>query len=168
MKKVQLVTLICTVLFLSSALFAQARGTASTTIGGKKISIEYGRPALRGRNMIGLARPGTVWRLGMNEATEITSELPLIAGGKQLSPGTYSVWARKTSDTTWVLAFHPRTGLWGQPEMTDGFVGEIPLRTEKAPQVAEQLNIVLTSSGKNVNVNIHWGDTRMVGTFQVM
>jgi hypothetical protein len=172
MKKVKAVTIACGILILTSSLLAQVqsatRATTVATVGGKNISIVYGRPALRGRNMIGLAQPGTVWRLGMNEATEITSELPLIAGGKQLRAGKYSLWAKKTGETSWVLAFHPTIGVWGQPELRDGFVGEVPLRLEKAVQSAEQLSIVLTTSGKNVKVDIHWGDTKLVGTFRVV
>jgi hypothetical protein len=171
MKKVQFLTVVCAFFALTSALIAQGpstRGTASTTIGGKTISIIYGRPALRGRNMLGLARTGTVWRLGMNEATEIHSELPLMAGGKHLNPGKYSLWAKKTGETTWVLAFHPMTGIFGQPELTEGFVAEVPLKMEKASQNADRLNITLTANGKNVNVDIHWGDSKLVGTFQAM
>jgi hypothetical protein len=85
-----------------------------------------------------------------------------------LKPGKYSLWAKKTGDTTWLLAFHPQTGIFGVPELTSGYVAEVPLTQQKAAQAAEQLNIRLSASGKNVNVDIHWGDTKLVGTFQVM
>ena len=42
-------------LLLASSAFAQ-RGTATTTVSGKKIEIEYGRPSLQGRDM--LSKPG--------------------------------------------------------------------------------------------------------------
>lgn len=144
------------------------RGKAETLAGGKKISINYGRPALEGRDLFSLARPGTVWRLGQNEATEITTELALMAGGTHLDEGKYSLWARKTAADSWTLAFHPRTGIWGLPEMRDGFVGEVPLKLESGAPKAEVLNITLKSSGKDVNIEIHWGTTKLLGTFQTM
>ena len=33
------------------ALAANPRGTASGTVGGKKVTIDYGRPALKGRSL---------------------------------------------------------------------------------------------------------------------
>jgi hypothetical protein len=156
---------------LSTALlFGQTtpRGTAQVTVEGKRIVITYGRPDLEGRNLIGFARPGMVWRLGQNEATEISTDVPLMVGGKQLNAGKYSLWARKTGETTWTLAFHPRNGIWGLPEMRDGFIAEAPLTQETAPNSRDILNIALTSSGKNVNIEIHWGTAKLVGTFQTM
>ncbi len=168
MKKVYLAAIVFTLLFFTAVLSAQARQTASATVNGKKISIDYGRPALRGRNLLGQARTGTVWRLGMNEATEITSEAALMVGGKHLNPGKYSLWATKKGETTWELAFHPETGIWGQPEMRSGYVGTVPLRVETDSQHAENLNITLTAMGKDLNIEIHWGTSRLVGVFQTM
>src|SRR5687768_9520887 len=103
---------------------AQQRSRAEATVNSKRVTIEYGRPAIQGRDMLALAKPGTVWRIGMNEATEIESAGTLVVGGKELSPGKYSLWARMTGPDAWVLAFHPQTGIWGQPELTSGYVAE--------------------------------------------
>jgi len=91
-----------------------------------------------------------------------------MVGGKHLNAGTYSLWARKTGENTWSFAFHPRTGIWGQPEMRDGFVAEAPLKLESTPQRAELLNITLRSTGKDGNIEIHWGTSKLLGTFQTM
>jgi hypothetical protein len=47
-------TALAAVLSLATPALAQAetpRGTASATVGGKKVTIDYGRPALKGRSI---------------------------------------------------------------------------------------------------------------------
>lgn len=162
-------SLFCLVLSLSvCAQEKPQRGTAEATVKGKKISINYGRPSLKGRDLLAQAKAGMVWRLGMNEATEITSSGDLVIGGKELKAGKYTLWVRKTGDDTWMLAFHPKTGIWGAPAQTEGFVAETPLKLEKAPDSAEQLVIDLADKGGgNAEIRIHWGTALLTGTFGV-
>ncbi|MBZ5554637.1 MAG: DUF2911 domain-containing protein [Acidobacteriia bacterium] len=149
--------------------FAQTRkrGSAEVTINGKTVSINYGHPRLKGRNVFALAETGDVWRLGMNQATEITSSGDLVVGGKELKAGKYSLWARKTDADSWVLAFHPKTGIWGEPAMTHGFVAETPLKTEPASDSAELLLISLAEVNGQPQITIHWGKASLVGSFGV-
>jgi hypothetical protein len=145
-----------------------ARGNAEATVNGKKVSINYGRPALNGRDILAQAPVGTVWRVGMNEATEITSAGDLLVGGTTLKAGKYSLWVRRTGDDTWTLAFHPKTGIWGKPEQREGYVAELPLKLDKATDSAEQLVIDLADKGNgNAGISIHWGTAMLTGTFGV-
>lgn len=147
---------------------AASRGNATATVNGKQVSISYGRPSLNGRDLLAQAKTGMVWRVGMNEATEITSAGQLVVGGKTLDAGKYSLWVRKTGDDTWSLAFHPKTGIWGKPEMTEGYVAETPLKLDKASDSADLLVIDLADKGNgNAEVKIHWGTAMLTGTFGV-
>jgi hypothetical protein len=146
---------------------AQDRGTAEATVNGKSVSINYGRPMRKDRDLLGWAQVGTVWRVGSNKATEITSAGDLVVAGKQLQAGKYSLWAKKTGADSWVLAFHPKTGGWGAPPLTEGYVAELPLRTDKSGDSAEQLTITLTAKGNNAEIAIHWGSALLVGAFAV-
>lgn len=114
-----------------------------------------------------MATVGNVWRLGMNEATEIETTGDLQVGGKDLKAGKYSLWAKKTGADTWILGFHMSTGIWGQPEMTSGYVAELPLKVEKAAQTAEQLMISVADANGAASIKIHWGTTQLSGTFGV-
>ena len=136
---------LCLVAFcLAVPAFAQAgREKATATIKGKTITITYGSPSWGGQDRLAAATTGTVWRLGMNQATEIESTGDLVVGGKTLPAGKYSLWAKKTGDNTWVLAFHPKTGIWGAPAMKEGFVAETPLKMETGAEHAEKLVISL-------------------------
>jgi hypothetical protein len=162
-------------LCMTATAFAQtdgARGTASATIKGKKISINYGRPHLGGHGVSELPS-GAVWRLGMNEATRIESTGDLAVGGKTLKAGTYTLWVKRTGENSWVLAFHPKTQgdngrpLWGDPPMTEGYVAEVPLKMGKAPKSADLLTIGLTGSGGKARIRILWGTSVLSGSFGV-
>jgi hypothetical protein len=153
--------------FSLMALAQGGRGNAEATVKGKTIKINYGRPALAGRDMLAQARTGMVWRLGMNEATEIESTGDLTVGGKDLKAGKYSLWAKKTGDNSWTLNFHPTVGVWGAPELTSGFVAEIPLTVSRAQSTAEQLTINLAEREGSAALTIHWGTTQLSGSLGV-
>ena len=144
-----------------------ARGTAEATVKNQKLSIDYGRPALKGRDLLAKAPDGMVWRLGMNEATHLSTSGDLSVGGKELKAGKYTLWVRKTGADTWTLAFHPKTGVWGAPAPKDGFVAEAPLKLEKAGDSAEELMIHLADKGGDAEITIHWGTSLLTGTFGV-
>ena len=148
-------------------VLAQNRGTAEATIKGKKISINYGRPSLKGRDMLSQATTGTVWRLGMNEATEIETAANLKSGSSMVKAGKYTLWAKKTGNDSWVLAFHPKTGVWGSPALKEGFIAEFPLKVEKASDSAEQLTITLAENKGKGWIKIHWGTALLSGAFDV-
>src|SRR5579864_9454272 len=69
--------------------------------GGKWIEITYGRPIKRGRDLFGgsgasygkVANPDApVWRAGANVSTQLKTEVPLVVGGKSITPGTYTMF----------------------------------------------------------------------------
>jgi len=156
-------------LCLSVPLFAQDanRGTATATIKGKTVSIDYGRPSLKGRDMLAKAPVGMVWRLGMNKPTVIETTGDLVVAGKELKAGKYSLWAKKAGEDSWILAFHPEVPGWGVPVKTEGYVAELPLKSEKATDAAEQLTISLADSQGKGTVKIHWGTALLTGAFDV-
>ncbi|MEK6299745.1 MAG: DUF2911 domain-containing protein [Acidobacteriota bacterium] len=158
---------LCSLVILASAQMNAARGKAEATVKGKAISIDYGRPSLKGRDIFALVQPGMVWRLGMNMATHIETAGDLVVGGKELKAGKYTLWAKKTGADTWTLNFHPKTGVWGAPELKDGFIAELPLKMEKVADSAEQLTISLADSKGKAAIKIHWGTAALTGSFDV-
>jgi hypothetical protein len=84
--------------------------------GGKWITIDYGRPILRGReNIFGSGstygkrvNDGDVWRAGANDTTRLTTQIGLEIGGKPLAPGIYNVFVDlKENAWTLVLSTQP-------------------------------------------------------------
>ena len=83
---------------LGSASIARAQDPwdiAKTTIAGKKVQIEYGRPLLKGRALAELMKqlpPDRVWRAGSGPLTVLSTETDLAIGGKKVPAGDYSLY----------------------------------------------------------------------------
>jgi hypothetical protein len=155
---------------LAAAAFAQAagdRGKAEATIKGKAISVDYGRPELKGRDLLSWAPVGTIWRLGKNMSTHIETAAELNVAGTKVAPGKYTLWAKKVSANEWHLLFHPKTGVWGAPGLKEGFIAELPLKASTAKDSAELLTIALADNKGKANVKIHWGTLVLSGDFGV-
>jgi hypothetical protein len=85
---------------------------------GKWIVIDYGRPLLRGRpNIFGsgadygkvISDTSPVWRMGANDTTLLTTQVPLTIGGKTIQPGVYNAFAElKPNAWTLVLSTQAR------------------------------------------------------------
>ncbi len=53
------------------------RGKAELKAASGSVTIDYGRPALKGREMLAQLKPGDSWRMGMNQATTLTTPVDL-------------------------------------------------------------------------------------------
>jgi hypothetical protein len=92
-------------------------GDARSYTGGSWITVDYGRPILRGReNIFGsgaeygkLVNPDApVWRAGANATTRLTTQVPLELGGKSIAAGEYNVLVDlKEKEWTLVLSTQP-------------------------------------------------------------
>lgn len=162
-----LLVLVVAIPACARATMQDGRQTSEATVKGKKISINYGSPSLKGRDVFSLAPVGMVWRLGMNQPTTLETTGTLTVAGKSLKPGKYSLWAKKTGEDSWVLAFHPTVPGWGSPELKEGYAAELPLKTEKVGDSAEQLKISVDAAGGKAGVKIHWGTAVLSGAFDV-
>src|SRR5437868_8130128 len=79
-------------------------GTAAVTFAdGKKVTIEYSRPAAKGREIYGGLVPyDQVWRTGANEATSLKTDADLVIGGTTIPAGSYTLFTLP-SKSSWKL-----------------------------------------------------------------
>jgi hypothetical protein len=87
-------------------------------VDGKWVVVDYSRPLLRGRtNIFGSGATygtfvngdATIWRVGANDTTLLTTEAPLRIGTTTVPPGVYNVFAAlKPGAWTFVLNTQPR------------------------------------------------------------
>jgi hypothetical protein len=122
------------------------------TIDGANVSIEYGRPSLKGRVMGKDVDPyeGREWRTGADEAPA----------------GTYTLYTIPTGGT-WQLIVSKKTGQWGIPYPKGEDLGRVPMTVGKAPSAAEQLTITLQDTQTGGTLHIDWGTTRASIPFTV-
>ena len=85
---------------------------SSYKISDKTVKVVYSRPQLNGRSMAKLAPAGKVWRLGANEAAEITFYKDVTFGGKKVKAGSYSIFAIP-NEGEWTIILSTAKNVWG-------------------------------------------------------
>ena len=89
-------------------------GSAELANGDLSVSITYSRPSVRGRLIFGTKEQGALqpygvyWRLGANEATEITLNKDVTFNGNPLKAGKYKLYATPGGDEGDAAAHRPR------------------------------------------------------------
>ena len=159
----------CALLFAVMAVAQQDKSkrpsppaTADVTLKGKKISIDYSRPSLKGRK-VGqeLAPYGKVWRTGANEATTFTTEADLNIGGTKVPAGKYTLYSLP-SDGTWKLIISKQTGQWGTEYHEDQDLARIDMKKSPLPQNVEQFTISFDKKSESAaELNLDWENMRV-------
>jgi hypothetical protein len=92
---------------------ASKNGKTEGTVGGVDVTLEYGRPKVKGREIWGGLVPyNEVWRTGANEATTIALGSDAEIEGKALPAGTYSLFTIPTPEG-WTVIFNKTANQWG-------------------------------------------------------
>ena len=104
--------------FLGTTTLAQreppVRGTATATIDGSKVTIDYGRPSLKGRSASELLKEipqDRVWRAGANQVTTLTAEGDIMIGDQKLPAGKYSLYVHIPQSGNWSLLVNKDPGM---------------------------------------------------------
>jgi hypothetical protein len=167
---------------LTALVFGQeARETVTADIGGKKVTIEYGRPVLKGRSVSEMMTklPGDrMWRAGAGKLTTLTTETDLTIGGKKVPAGTYSLYLHCPESGDYSLVINrdlgqPLSKLFpaAPPERANQLmpsfdytkevaakeVARIPLKQASAPKT-DMFTFQLKPSGKGATLVISWGE----------
>lgn len=174
------------VLLASSAALAQnaaPRETASTTIDGKKVSVEYGRPSLKGRTFDTLVKDlpaDRIWRAGSEQVTTLTTETDLLIGGKKIPAGKYSLYVHAPENGDYSLAINSDLGvplgkIWAQapanlakepwPYLQDyqknigsKEVARATMSKQTAAAPAEMFTIKFAPAPAGAVMTLSWGD----------
>lgn len=142
-------------------------GSVSLSNAGLTVSVSYSRPSVRNRVIFGteeqkaLQPYGEYWRLGANEATEISFSKDVLFNGEPVKAGTYRIYAVPGPER-FEFALNTELGEWGYSEpdySKDILKTSIPV--EKLSTPVEQYTITLGRSGDNINAVFDWADVRL-------
>ena len=157
--------LLCCVLAVSS--FAQGnRGKAELKAGPGAITIDYGRPALKGRDMLSQLKEGDAWRMGMNQSTTFTTPVDLMFGGTKIPKGSYSLFLKKMVANQFQLVFNSQTGQWGLTHDVTKDFAQVPMKSAVLPSPVELFTMDLKPAPKGGVIVLTWGTTQLSSEFQ--
>lgn len=145
---------------------AQAvRGKAELAVASGTIAIDYGRPSLKGRDMLSQLQEGAFWRMGMNQATVLTTPVDLAFGTTRVPKGAYSLWLKKTGDA-FQLVFNSQTGQWGTQHDPAKDVGSVAVTKTALASPVETFTIELVPAAKGGTFDLSWGATKLAAPFE--
>jgi Protein of unknown function (DUF2911) len=131
------------------------------TIDGGNLSIEYGRPSLKGRTPGKDLDPyaGKEWRTGADEATTLKTDKMLMFGALHVPAGTYTLYTMP-SGSGWQLIVSKKTGQWGIPYPQGEDLGRAPMSVSNNAKPVEQLTISIEDTKAGATLHIDWGSAR--------
>jgi len=135
--------------------------------GGASLTIDYGRPAKRGRVVFGELVPyGEVWRTGANAATQFRTDKALDFGGTVVPAGFYTLWTLPTA-AGWKLIVNGETGQWGTAHKPEKDMFTMDMKVSTLPQVVERFTISIDPGSSGGVLNLDWDTTRASIAFTV-
>lgn len=172
-KLIQLIFLVVlTAFFATETTYAQERGndgnraspnaSVSQTIGTTVVSVTYGRPGLKGRELTNLVNDeanGEVWRTGANESTAITFSDDVMVGDEKVDAGTYSIYTIP-GENEWTVILNNKLSWGTQYDMNEDYVRVSVSEVNNDAPNMEWFTIYFDSlSDTKAHLNLHWGTT---------
>jgi hypothetical protein len=131
--------------------------TVTAKVGAATITIEYGRPYVKGRTIFGGLVPfDKVWRTGADEATTFTTDKDVQLGTLLVPAGKYALFTIP-GEKEWTVILNKVSKTWGAFDYEKNKAQDLGKTTAKAEAVpaTEQLTISIM----NGKLNIVWDKT---------
>lgn len=139
----------------------QAAFPSSYKESNKQIKVTYSRPQLKGRDLSTLAPAGKVWRLGANEAVEVTLYKDMKLGTTPVKAGTYTMYAIP-GDKEWTVILSSDLNVWGSyfyKEAND--VARINVPVETGKDSVEYFGMEFVEVDNGAHLVGAWGTARI-------
>jgi len=143
------------------------RDSVLLTLDTNTISVNYGRPSMRGRKIMGGLVPwNQVWRTGANQATHLRTSFDMTFGGVPVTRGTYTLWTLP-SPAGWKVILNKQTGQWGTVYEPALDLARFDAAVEQTPAVVDTFTITLQATGRTSGVmKLAWEHTAVTVPFQ--
>jgi hypothetical protein len=149
-----------------SGIAQSPAASTEVTINGKKISIKYSAPSLKGRKDIfgkggPIAKDPTypVWRAGANAATALHTDADLMIGSLHVPKGDYTLYV-DIGVNPWQLIVSKETGQEGSSYDKSKDLGRVPMKMSKASAPVETYKMTLSQTkAPNGKLELAWENT---------
>ena len=158
MRLLNKIHLLLVAFLITNTINAQEKPTstkevASGKINGATITINYGSPSVRAREIWGKLVPfNQVWRAGANDATTFETDKELIVEGSKLPAGKYSFFIIP-NDKQCTVIFNKESKQWGAYKYKEK---EDQLRVTVKQKVAKSKAEKLIYSINNNSISLSW------------
>jgi hypothetical protein len=144
------------------------RDTTRAQIGNAMFMIDYGRPLMRGRKLLGeVIAYDRVWRTGANAATQFTTSAAVTLAGMQVPAGTYTLWTVPHTNRV-DLIVNRQTGQWGTEYDRSRDLGIARITTETLSTPVEEFTIsIVPGDTHHGNLVMEWGFFKWTAPIEV-
>lgn len=149
---------------------ASPKETATATIAGKTITIDYSSPRVRGREGHIFTKGGLieqthksypVWRAGANAATALHTDGDFSLGDLNVPAGNYTLFVDIADPAQWTLVVSKDTGEWGLSYDPTKDLGRVKMRMSKPPSMVEDLTWSIAVHGGDRGVlTLEWANEK--------
>lgn len=140
------------------------------TVGLTDVTVEYSRPAMKGRTIMGDLVPyGAMWRTGANANTTIEFSTPITVAGKELKAGKYAIYTKPMKDV-WEVYFYTATDNWGTPRTWDDskVAAMTKAKVQTSNMAAESFTIGVNHIyNEGAHLTMQWDKTVVAVPFKV-
>lgn len=145
------------------------RDSVQVRFNGKRVAVDYGRPSMRGRVIMGGLVPyNRWWRTGANEATSFVTDVDLRIGDTVVPRGAYTLYTLPSA-RQWKLMINKQTGQWGTIYDPALDLVRLPLKKRTLKKPVEQFTIVLEKTGtRSGTLRLKWEKTELWVPFTVL
>jgi len=144
------------------------RDTTSGQIGNATFTVDYGRPLLRGRTLLGDVIPyDYVWRTGANAATQFTTSAPIKLAGMQVPAGKYTLFTVPHASGV-DLIINKQTGQWGTEYNRSLDLATARMKSEVPSTPVEKFTIsIIPGDNQHGSLVLEWGSFRWIAPIEV-
>ena len=148
---------------------ASPHESVSATIDAATVTITYGRPSMRGRQIFGALVPyGRVWCPGADEATVLDSNRDLQFGALRVPAGPHTIWMLPAADAWTLVVSKEPSGFHTRYHPAED-LGRVELRKAAVPSPVDQLTFAVRENARGGgSVAMTWETTEVSAPFTVV
>lgn len=139
-------------------------------VGLTEVTLEYSRPAKRGRDIFGELVPfDKLWRTGANGNSIITFSDDVKFAGTDVKAGSYAVYT-KPGKKEWTVMLYNDTSNWGNPRVWDEtkVVATATVETKKLKNEVESWTMAINElTMEGAHLQMMWDETLVAVPFSV-